>query len=115
MAQPFLCLCRTSSCREIIAGARDMSPAQLEGYWLNQHIHTLARRRVENDENDRNTDGLREVDETGILDKKAELARSGPTSRALSGEMGGDTSQPQRLGSVSEDCVETDLESPFFP
>ncbi|KAI5928261.1 hypothetical protein F4810DRAFT_185853 [Camillea tinctor] len=41
MAQPFDCLCGAPSCRGRIAGARDMTPAELAGTWLNGHIHEL--------------------------------------------------------------------------
>ncbi|TKW48504.1 hypothetical protein CTA1_6428 [Colletotrichum tanaceti] len=41
MAQPFDCFCGAPSCRGTIAGARDMSRAQLEGLWLNGHIREL--------------------------------------------------------------------------
>ncbi|KAJ4306957.1 hypothetical protein N0V88_000330 [Collariella sp. IMI 366227] len=45
MAQPFDCLCGTPTCRGRIAGARDMTPAQLEGLWLNAHIRELLEER----------------------------------------------------------------------
>ncbi|KAI5862394.1 hypothetical protein GGS23DRAFT_98465 [Durotheca rogersii] len=45
MAQPFDCLCNKPSCRGRIAGARDMTPAQLNGVWLNGHIHELLEER----------------------------------------------------------------------
>ncbi|KAH7134728.1 hypothetical protein B0J13DRAFT_88949 [Dactylonectria estremocensis] len=41
MAQPFDCLCNTLTCRGRIAGARDMTDAQLDGAWLNGHIIQL--------------------------------------------------------------------------
>lgn len=41
MAQPFRCLCGTSSCRGTISGAGNMKPSQLEGYWINGHIREL--------------------------------------------------------------------------
>lgn len=41
MAQPFDCLCGTPTCRGRIAGARDMTEAQLDGVWLNGHIIQL--------------------------------------------------------------------------
>ncbi|PSS00541.1 hypothetical protein BD289DRAFT_334217, partial [Coniella lustricola] len=43
MAQPFACNCGTASCRGTIAGARDMTTAQLAGYWLSGHIRKLKR------------------------------------------------------------------------
>lgn len=41
MAQPFTCTCGTPSCRGRISGARDMTPAELEGYWLSGHVRAL--------------------------------------------------------------------------
>ena len=41
MDQPFTCFCSTPSCRGFISGAKEMSPAQLEGMWLNAHIRSL--------------------------------------------------------------------------
>ncbi|POR33903.1 Histone-lysine N-methyltransferase ash1 [Tolypocladium paradoxum] len=41
MAQPFDCLCGTPTCRGTIGGARNMTPKQLEGMWLNGHIRAL--------------------------------------------------------------------------
>ncbi len=70
MAQPFQCLCETPQCRGTIAGARQMDSSQLEGYWLNKHIR---------DARDAMDGG------TGVT------GRTGPSSRELSGEMGGDT------------------------
>lgn len=45
MAQPFDCLCGTPTCRGRIAGARDMTLAQLDGLWLNGHIRELLEER----------------------------------------------------------------------
>jgi hypothetical protein len=41
MDQPFTCFCSTPSCRGFISGAKEMSPSQLEGMWLNAHIRSL--------------------------------------------------------------------------
>ncbi|KAL7623901.1 hypothetical protein AAE478_005457 [Parahypoxylon ruwenzoriense] len=41
MAQPFDCLCGKPTCRGRISGAKNMTTAQLEGVWLNGHIHDL--------------------------------------------------------------------------
>ncbi|KAG6037174.1 hypothetical protein E4U41_005283 [Claviceps citrina] len=41
MAQPFTCLCNHPSCRGTISGAKDMTPSQLNGTWLNPHIRHL--------------------------------------------------------------------------
>jgi hypothetical protein len=38
MAQPFDCNCRGKQCKGRIAGARQMEPAQLKEYWMNQHV-----------------------------------------------------------------------------
>ena len=56
MAQPFDCLCGTPSCRGRIAGARDMTPAQLDGLWLNGHIRELLEER-ENPNKKKQTNG----------------------------------------------------------
>ncbi|KAI1766541.1 hypothetical protein GGR53DRAFT_199979 [Hypoxylon sp. FL1150] len=45
MAQPFDCLCGKPACRGRISGAKDMTKAQLEGLWLNGHIHELLEER----------------------------------------------------------------------
>ncbi|KAI2634161.1 hypothetical protein GGS26DRAFT_33039 [Hypomontagnella submonticulosa] len=45
MAQPFDCLCDKPACRRRISGAKAMTKAQLEGVWLNGHIHELLRER----------------------------------------------------------------------
>ena len=45
MAQPFDCLCGAPTCRGQIAGAGHMAEAQLEGLWLNGHIHELLAER----------------------------------------------------------------------
>lgn len=43
MAQPFECMCGAGEgvCKRWIRGAKDMSDAELEGYWLNPHIVDL--------------------------------------------------------------------------
>ncbi|KAF4975453.1 hypothetical protein FZEAL_7750 [Fusarium zealandicum] len=129
MAQPFDCLCGTPTCRGRIAGARDMTEAQLDGVWLNGYIiQLLAEKRAEQlatRSADPTADALR--DAVGHAEKVLEAARlalctytanahpqngngavtpkstngtlgmlagsghRGPTSRELSGEMGGDT------------------------
>ncbi|KAI1388709.1 uncharacterized protein F4822DRAFT_403621 [Hypoxylon trugodes] len=60
MAQPFDCLCGKPTCRGRISGAKDMTKAQLNGVWLNGHIHEL----LEEQENRRrrNTDVGEEAD-----------------------------------------------------
>ncbi|SPQ27564.1 4c36e3c8-b16b-44bb-bbbe-9cfadd504ef7 [Thermothielavioides terrestris] len=45
MAQPFDCFCGAPTCRGRIAGARDMTRAQLDGMWLNGHIRELLEER----------------------------------------------------------------------
>ncbi|KAL2265480.1 hypothetical protein VTJ83DRAFT_6580 [Remersonia thermophila] len=147
MAQPFDCLCGTPSCRGRIAGARDMTAAQLEGVWLNRHIRDLLEERDRQQGKQKaatngGTNGTaatngsapaqqqalraalaqaeklvetlrqaagsldnvggggslkrKRVAEAGVTEdspsEPAGLQRRGPTSRELSGEMGGDTS-----------------------
>jgi hypothetical protein len=38
MAAPFICNCGSPNCIHVVAGARYLSPAVLERYFLNQHI-----------------------------------------------------------------------------
>ena len=45
MAQPFDCLCGAPTCRRQVGGAKHMADAQLQGVWLNGHIHELLRER----------------------------------------------------------------------
>lgn len=66
MAQPFDCACGTPSCHGIISGARDMSPSQLEGYWLAGHIRELKR------------------EQKGQEERKAQPATSNGTTAAAS-------------------------------
>ncbi|KAJ6011737.1 hypothetical protein N7499_013289 [Penicillium canescens] len=44
MDQPFQCTCGAGDgvCRGWISGAKTMSPKELDGYWLNDHIATLC-------------------------------------------------------------------------
>jgi hypothetical protein len=127
MAQPFDCLCGTPTCRGRIAGARDMTLAQLDGLWLNGHIRSLLEER-ENGKMKKQTNGtngtnghanpktdeiaialrdtLAQAEKSVAAARRALVAydpyfdahgapvgaqRRGPTSRELSGEMGGDT------------------------
>jgi hypothetical protein len=124
MAQSFDCLCNTPTCRGRIAGARDMTPRQLEGLWLNGHIRALLEERdgaggpnktkVNGTHGTNGTYGTNGVNGThgtngtngvngttggaydaagaGVSGVFAGAQRRGPTSRELSGEMGGDTS-----------------------
>lgn len=103
MAQPFDCFCGSASCRGKIAGAKDMSPKQLEGLWLNGHIRELKEEQARGQagagghavENNGHRGNLLPAGvgvsppSTGSL--TASATRRGPTSRELSGEMGGDT------------------------
>jgi hypothetical protein len=43
LAVPFECACGTSSCLGSISGAREMDPAVLNRYRLNEHIHLLRK------------------------------------------------------------------------
>ena len=113
MAQPFDCFCGSATCRGKIAGAKDMASKQLEGLWLNGHIHELkdeqqarggiippAKNGVGGSD-DPTARALRdalghaekvvEAARAALLGYVGAAARSGPTSRELSGEMGGDT------------------------
>ncbi len=113
MAQPFDCFCGAATCRGRIAGARDMTAAQLEGQWLNGWIRDLLEERdagsVKGNGINGKANGNGHVNGSGghsqiengskntllsasPLAVKAGPDRSGPTSRELSGEMGGDTS-----------------------
>lgn len=135
MAQPFDCLCGKPTCRGRIAGARDMTSQQLDGLWLNGHIHELLQElreqqspaagksgtitngaskqqngngngRVVHDDNGDDATAAALRDALGHAERGLEAARRaleayaassaagrrGPTSRELSGEMGGDTS-----------------------
>ncbi|KAL2149398.1 hypothetical protein VTH82DRAFT_8049 [Thermothelomyces myriococcoides] len=104
MAQPFDCLCGAPTCRGRIAGARDMTPAQLEGMWLNRHIRDLleerdgglkAKKQHANGTNGTNgtdhVNGANGAPKADPAPAPAGAQRRGPTSRELSGEMGGDT------------------------
>ncbi|KAK3297602.1 uncharacterized protein B0H64DRAFT_127723 [Chaetomium fimeti] len=104
MAQPFDCLCGTPTCRGRIAGARDMAPAQLDGLWLNGHIRALLEERDAGGGKEKQGHGANGIDGANgsVYDAAADASsqasagaqRRGPTSRELSGEMGGDTSVP---------------------
>lgn len=48
MAQAFDCICSTAHCRGKISGARDMTPQQLEGVWLNGFIREMLLERDQN-------------------------------------------------------------------
>lgn len=125
MAQPFDCFCGSAACRGKIAGAKDMTPKQLEGLWLNGHIRELKDEQAREEarsggyatqENghrgnllpagvggadDPTARALRdalghaekvvEAARAALLGYAGAAARRGPTSRELSGEMGGDT------------------------
>lgn len=87
MAQPFDCFCGSAACRGKIAGARDMSPKQLEGLWLNGHIHELK------DEQGREGAGpggnaVREKDRRGSLVPAGVGGADDPTARALREALG---------------------------
>lgn len=104
MAQPFDCFCGSAACRGKIAGAKDMAPKQLEGLWLNGHIRELKEEQareeaeagghaVEKNGHPGNLlpAGVGGADDPTARALTAAAARRGPTSRELSGEMGGDT------------------------
>lgn len=87
MAQAFNCLCGKPTCRGRISGANDMTPVQLEGLWLNGHIRELLEEQQQ--QSAAAAAATTSSDSSGAT-------RRGPTSRELSGEMGGDT-----LGAVA--------------
>ncbi|KAH6604887.1 post-set domain-containing [Trichoderma cornu-damae] len=92
MAQPFSCFCGKPTCKEVITGAKDMPPQQLEGLWLNDHIHELLEEQASQespavDDRTKKTNGTN----AGVAITGLGLVRRGVTSREMSGEMGGDT------------------------
>lgn len=135
MAQPFDCLCGTPTCRGRIAGARDMTLAQLDSLWLNGHIRAQFEERENGQKKEKRpmngTNGTNGTTVTNghthpktneavfalrnalthaenaaaalrralvLYDPHSDVhgapagaQRRGPTSRELSGEMGGDT------------------------
>ncbi|KAG6037384.1 hypothetical protein E4U40_005559 [Claviceps sp. LM458 group G5] len=104
MAQPFTCLCNRPSCRGTISGAKDMKPSQLEGLWLSPHIRLLLENPQQGETSISNTaskhlnealkqerdNGRRSIGVGGEVNGPG-AEKWGPTSRELSGEMGGDT------------------------
>ncbi|KAM0251738.1 hypothetical protein ACHAQJ_008013 [Trichoderma viride] len=81
MAQPFNCFCGKPTCKKVISGAKDMPSQQLQGLWLNDHIHELL------EEQEKKINGA----DSHIGTNGLGLLRRGVTSREMSGEMGGDT------------------------
>ncbi|KAK2604592.1 hypothetical protein N8I77_007506 [Diaporthe amygdali] len=91
MAQPFDCFCGSAACRGKIAGAKDMAPKQLEGLWLNGHIRELKDEQAREEAAPAALPGYVGASSASTGSLTAAAARRGPTSRELSGEMGGDT------------------------
>jgi hypothetical protein len=129
MAQSFTCICGSPACKGRIGGAKDMTPKQLAGVWLNGYIREMLEERdgkagaVAYDAANGAVNGVMigngvvnanggakvigshsmnshsgKMSGTAISsanggndDAEARAGRSGPTSRELSGEMGGDT------------------------
>ncbi|CAJ2511793.1 Uu.00g074180.m01.CDS01 [Anthostomella pinea] len=97
MAQPFACTCGKPTCRGRISGAGDMTPAQLDGVWLNLHIRELLDQKRQKQTSvaggtQTESDGAGKVlAGQGDAGSPAGLTRRGASSRELSGEMGGDT------------------------
>jgi hypothetical protein len=120
MAQSFDCFCRTPSCKGRIAGASDMSAAQLQGMWLNGFIRDMLEEwdvEIAKTKGHAAELGNRSADQGGQANahRRGEMfngknkhawkgalngpthmveggaGRMGLTSRELSGEMGGDT------------------------
>ncbi|OLN87176.1 Histone-lysine N-methyltransferase ash1 [Colletotrichum chlorophyti] len=112
MAQPFDCFCNTPSCRGTIAGARDMSRAQLEGLWLNGHIRELLDERDNN-----NTSGGSRDDPTAqalrdalkAAERVVEAARSALRSytESANGGGGGDRHAENKNGGVNGSKVKS--------
>jgi hypothetical protein len=94
MAQPFECNCGSETCRELIAGAKEMGKAKLHGLFLNEHINQLLEEQKWSSAN-----GPRKANEAlvrgvvgGGSSQFEEISgRRGGSARALAGEMGGDT------------------------
>ncbi|KAL6854135.1 hypothetical protein J3F83DRAFT_497068 [Trichoderma novae-zelandiae] len=84
MAQPFNCFCGKPTCKKVITGAKDMPSHLLQGLWLNDHIHGLLKEQELLRDAGQQNGPLPEDGGHGWL-------RRGPTSREMSGEMGGDT------------------------
>ncbi|UNI19840.1 hypothetical protein JDV02_005987 [Purpureocillium takamizusanense] len=80
MAQPFDCLCGAPTCRGTISGARDMSPKQLEGIWLNGHIRELLDEQQQQQMSRREHQSVVVVGSGGGGDADA---AADPTTRAL--------------------------------
>ena len=78
-----------------ISGASDMTPAQLSGTWINGHIHDLKDEQLRGRQGGVNGTAKGDVTADALNGQGPDFAsaagRSGPTSRELSGEMGGDT------------------------
>lgn len=126
MAQSFTCICGSPACKGQIGGAKDMTPKQLAGVWLNGYIREMLEERdaeVANGAANGAVNGIANgngvVTANGAVklnggysmnghsgkmngsaissanggndDADVRAGRSGPTSRELSGEMGGDT------------------------
>ena len=47
MAQAFQCQCGSGQCLGIISGSRDIEPALLQRYWLNEHVARLLAEKVQ--------------------------------------------------------------------
>ena len=90
MAQPFSCLCKAPSCRGTIKGAKNMTDSELSGLWINGHI-----RKLKQEQKGAAANGV--PTKNGYISSSNGPAstsggdRRGPTSREMSGEMGGDT------------------------
>lgn len=82
MAQPFACLCGTSSCKGVITGAGKMGKEKLEGVWLNSYIREML------EEQEKSSGGQSDGVGTEVSRHKN---RQEPSNREASGEMGGDT------------------------
>ncbi|KAH0544596.1 hypothetical protein FGG08_001245 [Glutinoglossum americanum] len=117
MAQSFQCECGAGDgiCKGWISGASQMGRQAMEGYWLNEHIEALLLEKEALAENGHEQVVISNAevhtlngklsehgDENGLADRVEKAlvedgetlngkTYSGPTSRELGGEMGGDT------------------------
>lgn len=90
MDQAFDCLCGMKTCLGRISGAKDMSAAQLRGYYLNNYIKEMIAERESGAMGNGKVNGF-STGSVKHIESGIGNARQGVTSREMSGEMGGDT------------------------
>lgn len=106
MAQPFDCLCGTPTCRGRIAGARDMTPAQLDGLWLNGHIRELLEERENAAPKKKQANGTHA---TAITLAAAAVNGNGNGNGTASANGHTDTLRPATAGAAAVDADKTVL------